>query len=357
MRRLLPHVGLVVAVLGVAFVVRALIITWPEVRAAVAGANPAPLVAALALGSGAIFLIGLGWRRCLAALGTRASVRETLHWYYVGVLGKYVPGGILSVVGRGEMARRGGVPASVGYGSTVLSLAVTYLAAILVAAIALATGGAGRDGRYWPVLVLLPLGIAALHPRVVEAALRVARRVLRRELPITVPRWSVSLGLLLWHVPAWLAIGGATWLVAATLDASAPDVRAILFATVVSWVVGFLVVAAPGGIGVREAVFVATVTVLGSSGVVAAVAIVARVIFILVDLIGAAVATSVARSRTEAGTRSGPATRARPAPRPWLTTGRPGLTSGGDPGAVRDRTSNGTSAARVSPTNEDQDRR
>jgi glycosyltransferase 2 family protein len=316
MRRLLRYVGLVVAVFGVAFVVRALIITWPEVRAAVAGANPAPLVAALALGSGAMFVIGLGWRRCLAALRTRASVREALHWYYMGQLGKYVPGGIWSVVGRGEMARRGGVPASVGYGSTVLSLAVTYLAAILVAAIALATGGAGRGGRYWPVLLLLPLGIAALHPRVVEAALRVARRVLRRELPVTVPRWGVSLGLLLWHVPAWLAIGGATWLVAATLDASAPDVRAILFATVVSWVVGFLVVAAPGGIGVREAVFVATATVLGSSGVAAAVALVARVIFILVDLIGAAVATSVARSGTKAGTRSGPATRAGPAPRP-----------------------------------------
>jgi glycosyltransferase 2 family protein len=309
MRRLLRYAGLVIAVLGVAFVVRALIITWPEVRAAVAGANPAPLIAALALGSGAMLLIGLGWLRCLAALGTRAPVREALHWYYLGQLGKYVPGGIWSVMGRAEMARGGGVPASVGYSSTMLSLAVTYLAAILVASIALATGGAGQGGRYWPVLVLLPLGIAALHPRVVESALRVARRVLRRELPITVPSWGVSLGLLMWHVPAWLAIAGATWLVAASLNASAPDVQAILFATVVSWVVGFLVVAAPGGIGVREAVFVATATVLESSGVAAAVALVARVIFILVDLIGAAVATSVARSRTKAVTLSGPATR------------------------------------------------
>jgi uncharacterized membrane protein YbhN (UPF0104 family) len=304
MRRLLRYLGLVIAVLGVAFVVRALIIAWPEVRAAVAGANPAPLVAALALGSCATCVIGLGWRRCLAAVGTCVRVREALHWYYVGQLGKYVPGGVWSVLGRGEMARRGGVSASVSYGSVVLSLTVTYLAAILVATIALATGGAGRGGAYWPVLLLLPLGIAALHPRVVEAALRVARRVLRRGLPITVPSWGVSLGLLLWHVPAWLAIGGATWLVAATLDVSPPDVRAILFATVVSWVVGFVVVTAPGGIGVREAVFVATATVLGSSGVAVAVALVARVIFILVDLIGAAVATSVARSRTKAVPRA-----------------------------------------------------
>ena len=77
MRRLLQYAGLVIAVLGVAFVGRALIITWPEVRVAVAGANPAPLVAALALASGAIFVIGLGWRLCLAALGTRAPVRLT----------------------------------------------------------------------------------------------------------------------------------------------------------------------------------------------------------------------------------------------------------------------------------------
>src|SRR4029450_2061695 len=130
MRRLLRYVGLVVAVLGVAFGVRALIIAWPEVRGAVAVATPAPRVPALALGSGAMFVIGLGWRRCLAALGTRASVREALHWYYVGQLGKYVPGGIWSVVGRGEMARRGGVPASVGYGRGALSLAGTYLAGL-----------------------------------------------------------------------------------------------------------------------------------------------------------------------------------------------------------------------------------
>jgi uncharacterized membrane protein YbhN (UPF0104 family) len=200
------------------------------------------------------------------------------------------------------MARRGGVPASIGYGSTVLSLGLTYLAAILTVALALVAGAAGREGGWWwqPVLALLPLGVLALHPRVVEAVLRLARRVSRRELAIPVPRWGVSVGLLVWHVPAWLAIGAATWLVAVALDPGAPDFRNLLFATVLSWVVGFLVVPAPGGIGVREAVFVAAATSLSSPGVAAAVAVVARVLFIVVDLSGAGLSTAaVRRSRPE----------------------------------------------------------
>jgi glycosyltransferase 2 family protein len=302
MRHLIRSLGAIIAVLGLVFVVRELVQSWEEVREAVAGANPGLLVVALLVGSGAMLIIGLGWRRCLAVLGASRPARETLHWYYVGQLGKYVPGGIWPVLGRGEMARRGGVPGSVGYSSTVLSLGVTYLAAILTVALALATGAAGRDGVAWqPVLALLPLGILALHPRVVRFALKTGRRLTRRELRIPVPPWRTSIGLLLWHVPAWFAVGGATWLVAAALDSSTPDLRNLLFATVLSWVVGFLVVPAPGGIGVREAVFVAAATSLSSTGVAAAVAVVARVIFILVDLLGAGLSTGFARKRAKAG--------------------------------------------------------
>jgi hypothetical protein len=197
------------------------------------------------------------------------------------------------------MARRGGVAASIGYGGTVLSLAVTYLAAILTMALALLLGAAGGDRVPWqPVLALLPLGIIALHPRVVSRVVRVARRLARRELPVPVPRWGAAIGLLVWHVPAWLAIGTATWLTALALDPGSPDLRNLLFATVLSWVAGFLVVPAPGGIGVREAVFIAAATSLSSLGVAAAVAVVARVLFILVDLAGAGVSTVLAQSRT-----------------------------------------------------------
>ncbi|NEE01222.1 lysylphosphatidylglycerol synthase domain-containing protein [Phytoactinopolyspora halotolerans] len=296
MRSVTRWVGLIVAVAGVVFVVRELVNSWDDVRDAIGDADPALIAAAPVVGAGGMLLIGLGWRRCLAILGARRRYVDTLYRYYVGQLGKYVPGGIWPVVGRGEMARRGGVAGSVAYGSTVLSIGVTYLAAILIVVLALVAGAAGGDGVAWrPVAALLPVGILALHPRVVAAVLRLLRRVSGRDLGIPVPSWGVSMGLVGLHAPAWLAIGGATWMVALAIDPSEPELLNLLFATVLSWVVGLLVVPAPGGVGVREAVFVAAATSLSSAGVAAAVAVTARVVFIVVDLASAGIATLVAR--------------------------------------------------------------
>lgn len=296
LRRLLGSVGLVVAALGVAFVVRELVTSWPEVRDALSGAS-APLVAAsFVVASLSMMVIGLGWRWWLAVLGARVPVRRALSWYYVGQLGKYVPGGIWPIVGRGEMARRGGVHPRLGYSSTVLSLGVTYLAAILVVAATLVAGASGGDEVAWqPVVALLPIGVLGLHPAVVRRVLDVARRLSRRPLDVPVPRWRTSVLLLLAHVPAWVGIGLSTWLVALALDPERPDVLNLVFAGVLSWVVGFLFIPAPGGIGVREAVFVAAATSLSSLGIAAAVAVVTRVLFVLVDVLSAGVASLVAR--------------------------------------------------------------
>jgi glycosyltransferase 2 family protein len=298
LRRAAHALGIVIGLLGVVFVVRELVRNRDEVLAAAGGADPLVLALALLVGLASMTSIGLAWRRCLAVLGVQRPVGDTLRRYFVGQLGKYVPGGIWPVVGRAEMARRGGIPASAAYGSTLLSMAVAYLAATLTAAAALVAGAGGTGGVAWqPVVALLPLGVLALHPAVLTWGLGLVRRVTKREIALPVPSWPVSIGLLVRHVPAWIGISVATWLVASTLDPGAVDLRNLAFATSLSWVVGFLAVGVPGGIGVREAVFVASATSLSSSGVAAAVAVVARAVFVLVDLGGAGLATLLVRER------------------------------------------------------------
>jgi glycosyltransferase 2 family protein len=310
-KRLSGSIGLFVGVAGVFFVARELSRHWDEVRAAAATADLGLLLVAFAVANLAMLTIGLGWRRCLGSLGVRRPYLDTLRRYYIGQLGKYVPGGIWPVVGRAEMARRGGVPGAVAYGSTVLSLGLTYLAAVLTALGALLAGAGGGAAVTWqPVIALLPIGVLALHPRVVQSALQVLRRVSKRDLAVPVPPWRTSVSLLVQHVPAWLAVGSATWIVALALGAEGAELRNVLFATALSWVVGFLAVPVPGGIGVREAVFVAAATTLPSSGVAAAVALVARVLFILVDTGGAGLTTALAatrRPRTTVGAADGAA--------------------------------------------------
>jgi hypothetical protein len=97
------------------------------------------------------------------------------------------------------------------------------------------------------------------------------------------------------YVPAWLAIGGATWAVARSLDPSAGLLEVGTAATL-SWLIGFVLVPVPGGVGVREAAFVAAAGSL-DPGIAAAVAVGARLIFVAVDAAGAVIGSSTLRSR------------------------------------------------------------
>ncbi len=288
--------GALLAVVATFFVGRALLREWDEVRASLTDANLGWIALAALLAAAGMTAIAVPWRRALELLGAELPQVEVVARYYVGEIGKYVPGGIWTVVGRAELARRAGVGRIAAYSSVALSLAALYLAAMfVVVAGAPAIVGGGEPGRYLWVLVLLPVGVVGLHDAVLERARRVGERLLGRSIDTPIPAWGDSLTLVVRYLPAWLGIGTATWAIARGLgqDVSWLDVAP---AAVLSWIVGFVLVPVPGGVGVREAAFVAASGL--DPGVAAAVAVVARVLFVLVDIAGAAWGSaSLARQR------------------------------------------------------------
>jgi hypothetical protein len=296
-------VGTGLAVVAVAFVVRFIARDWEAVRDSLAGARPGWIVAAAVLAAAGMAAIAVPWRRALRMLGGDLPLDETLTRYFVGEIGKYLPGGVWPVVGRGEMAARAGVGRSAAYGSVALSLAALYLCAMLLvlAALPAMVAGGGSLAYLW-VLVVLPLGVAGLHHQVLDGLRRLAERVARRSFDVTIPPWRDSLVLLAQYVPAWLCIGTATWLVAQGLGQDAGWLE-VAPAAVLSWIVGFVLVPVPGGVGVREAAFVAAATSL-DPGVGAAVAITARLLFVLVDAVGFGLASAQLAHRRSVG-RSG----------------------------------------------------
>jgi uncharacterized membrane protein YbhN (UPF0104 family) len=270
-----------------AFVVRAISDQWTMVRSSLADARPAWLVAALLCAAAGMVTVAFPWRTALTILGATADRASIVAWYFMGEVGKYLPGGVWPVVGRGELAYRGGISRAAAYASVALSLGALYLAAMLMVVVLLPLRVAGDHGAeaLW-VLLLLPAGLAALHPRPLGWLVGRAEKLLRRELAIDVPPWSATMGLVARYLPSWLLIGTATWCVARAFD---PDARwlAVAPAAIVSWIVGFVSVGVPGGIGVREAVFVAAAGTI-PTGARATVAVAARLCFILVDAGGAA---------------------------------------------------------------------
>ena len=251
--------GVLIGGAAIAFVVATVVDRWSEVSDEIRHAEVGWLVAAAACAALGMVTIAWGWRHVLALLGVRAPAGRVVGWYFAGEIAKYVPGGVWPVLGRGEIARRHGVPRSRAYASVAMSLGVLYLAAMFVAAAFLPFGLSGGTGfsPWMLALLALPVGVVVLHHEVLGRLVDLVGRVSGRAIDLPIPVWRDSLLLVARYVPTWLFIGTATWAVgrATTTDISYPRV---MFATILSWVVGFLAVPVPSGAGIREAVLYAT---------------------------------------------------------------------------------------------------
>lgn len=286
-------------ILSGVFIVRLLVHDWAQVSELVRNASRTWLLGALVCAASGMTVVAFTWADALAVMGGTMRRGQSVSWYYVGEIAKYLPGSIWAAVGRGEIARRRGIPAAQAYPSVFLSLIALYLAAVLTAGVLVPFDIAdSRDaGPALLLLLLVPIGIVALHPRVLSAVIEFAERVTRRAIPVIVPRWRDSVFLVLRYVPAWVGISLATWMVAMALPGvDAPLVRLSL-ATLLSWTAGFIT-PTPGGAGVREAVFIATSGL--ASGPAVAVAVTARIVFVVVDLGGALIGLPFTGRRVDA---------------------------------------------------------
>lgn len=284
--------GGVVGLVGFGFVVQIFVERREETGDILARSEVWPLACALVLGLAGMSIIGAAWNKLLGLLDHRIPTAVAYRSYFVGQLGKYVPGGVWAVVGRGEWARRSGVTAAAAYSSTVLSMVTAYLAAAVVTA-GLLPITATQIG--FPPLALLVgglgvIGVPLLHPRVMEPALTLLRRISRKRVQISAPPFPATMGIVAMQAITWVCIGTGTWLIAWGFGADVSWPVAMV-ATAASWVIGMLVLPVPGGIGIREGAFVALLQDVPEA---AAIALAARLVAVAVDGMGAAVSTLAA---------------------------------------------------------------
>jgi uncharacterized membrane protein YbhN (UPF0104 family) len=294
-------VGLSVAALAIALCAKALADSWPEVRSSLVHASIAWLVVGLVASAAAMLGLALLWWRSLHLFGSPAGARAAVAWYFGGELGKYLPGGVWTVLGRGELAQRGGrVTRTTAYATTLICYGVMCAGAFAVCAV-LAPSAAlfGHGGTWgWALLLLVPVAAAMVHPAVLGPILVLARRVTGGRIDLRPQPWSAMLGLVGWSAPSWLFLGAGAISVTEALgyDQNIPQVA---FAAVAAWIVGFVAVPVPAGAGVREVLFIALCGLAAAPA--ALVAVLMRVLLIVVD--GVAGGVGLAYSAREARRR------------------------------------------------------
>jgi hypothetical protein len=248
---------------------RALAHQWGAVRASAAAVRPGwLLVGASALPVLAAYAILVEtWRSTLRAWSSGLSFLQAARITFVSNLGKYLPGKVWQIAAMGVMAKQQGVSPVAATSSSLLVNAANVLSGF---ALVLVTGArvldlSARSGRAIAVglVAAAALGLAAL-PLVVPRLAALAARATGRSFGVpTVPPRAIAVATA-GTAAAWVLYGvGFRWFALAMLGAAPGSAAAWIAAYTVSYLVGYLAVFAPGGIGVRETMLVASLAGLG----------------------------------------------------------------------------------------------
>jgi uncharacterized membrane protein YbhN (UPF0104 family) len=277
------RVGFVVLAVGLA--VWALWSRWPEVVTAIGQLDAAHLaLAALATVINAV-MTGLAWRALLADLGAPLPFGLAARVFFVGQVGKYVPGSLWPMIVQAELAKRHVARRST-VAATVVLLLLSGASALLVVLVAfpLTPQGGGATVR-WAALLVVPVAVL-LHPGLLGRLLDRALRLVGRP---PLEQWTSVRGTAVataWALAAWVMAGLQIWLLAVPLGAPATW-RTLALTTggyALAWAIGLVVVVAPAGAGAREVALAAVLSTVLDSGAVVVVVLLSRVLFTGADL-------------------------------------------------------------------------
>ncbi len=277
----------------VGFAARSLARNWDELRAQPLDWSIEP--GWLILSAVVVWLMyGLliaAWRTMLIAWGRGLDFWTAARIWTVSSLGKYLPGKVWAVAGMAVMAQRAGVGAGPATGSAVILQVLAIGTGAAVAALtgwsSLRTAYPGAEAGLAVLVFISLLAICVLlRPVWVRRMVRIAAP--EATVTQTPPVGAVAFGIAA-NMIAWLGYGVSLWLLArGLLPRAGLGLLPAIAVFTASYLAGFLALFAPGGIGVREGVFILMLQGPIGIGAATALAIASRLLLTVTELGAAA---------------------------------------------------------------------
>jgi glycosyltransferase 2 family protein len=296
--RLAIQLGIAIVVFG--FLVLTVVNQWAEIKAKGVHFHVLWLLPAFAVLPLFYALSALGWDLTLRFLGYRIGVGRAQVAWGQPLLARYVPGSVLYVLGRVLLSERAGVPRRITIASIVYEQAISATSAVAVAAyFIISHPDLQGEPLRWAVLLLIPIAIALLHPRVFGPLADRAMRAFGREpLPAVISLRGV-LALLAFYSLNWGVVAVGIYCVARSVsDIPLGDIPVVGSAQAVGYVAALLTLVAPAGLGIRDAAFAWAVKVAApgnSFAVGSLIAIVVRGVLTVVELLYVGLVTALGR--------------------------------------------------------------
>jgi hypothetical protein len=307
-RRIWRAIQIVVGLVVVGLAIRTVALNWQSLRTQQIEWRFAPTwIAASVLVVFSTYAVLIeAWRRVVVSMGERLPFPAAARIWFLASFGKYVPGKVWALAGAAVLAQRAGVDPSAAVAGAlvlqVLSLASGAAVVAMTAPEVFQSVGQGSEPVLALVILLSVLGVFALTWQPVldwiSSLLPSSWPRLRAISPVVLGAAFVA------NVVAWCAYGMALLLltrgILPVVDLSVPQAIGVFTC---SYIVGFLALFAPGGLGPRESVFLLMLS--GQLGLksAAALAVASRLLLTATELIPAVLLLLSRRATAPAAAR------------------------------------------------------
>jgi uncharacterized membrane protein YbhN (UPF0104 family) len=268
------------------FAAWAIVGNWAEISSALRQLSAWAVVAAFVPALLAMGVSLFVWRTLMADMGHRLPVAAAARIFYLSQLGKYVPGSVWSILTQIELSREHKIPKRTNVAVGVLVIAIAVTSGLMVAALLLPFGAGATLRQYWWILPIIPVLLGGLHPRVIGSGLNLVLRLARREpLPRT-PSWAGLGRVVGLQILVWLCLGLQAWVLLIGMGASAePALPVAIGGYALAYSLGQMAIGFPAGAVVRDAALALALSAVVPGATALVVALLARVILTVVDLV------------------------------------------------------------------------
>jgi hypothetical protein len=253
--RLALQAGVAVLIFG--FLVLTVIDQWSEIQDQGVHFHVGWLIPGIVILPIYFAISALGWDLTLRFMGHHLGVGRAQVAWGQPLLARYVPGSVLYVLGRVLLSEKAGVPRRITIASIVYEQAISATSAIVVAAYFIIKHPdlQGQPLR-WGVLLLIPLAIAVLHPKVFGPLANRGLRALGREpLPEVISLRGV-IALIVFYSLNWVVVAFGIYCVARSVThIPFNDLLLVGSAQAIGYFAALVTLVAPAGLGVRDAAF------------------------------------------------------------------------------------------------------
>ena len=279
--------ALVVAVI-LFFLLRVLYGNWAQISQYDWSFNlPLLLLSYVALAGSYFVDIGVWWQT-IKRMGERIPYLRALRLYFAASLAKYIPGTIWQFLGWFYLAQREGVSKIAAGTSVLLTQALSALAGAMLAMAAFAAlGSTNLVKQLLPMLLIFPVAIVLLQPRVIKSVMNHGLRYMKRP-PVEFDlRFRDLVAIFLMYLFSYVLWGLALFLFTNSLT-HLPVTNFIPFLGVfpAAYALGLLAPFAPAGIGVREATLTYLLSLFMPLPVATVVALLTRPWMMTIDIVG-----------------------------------------------------------------------